>query len=62
MSDLPIRRITIAEQADLAAWRFAETGEPEINPHEGTEDGPVWRAAFLRQLLRHTAPQAEGSA
>lgn len=61
MSDTSIRRIEIAEQAEQAARRFVETGEPELNPHEGTENAQVWRSLFERWLLALTAPETEGS-
>lgn len=62
MTDLSIRRTTIAEQADAAARRFVQTHTPEQNPHEGTPDAPVWKAAFERFLLLHSLPEAEASA
>lgn len=62
MTDTSIRRVTIAEQAELAARRFIETGEPQPNPHAGTADEQAWRSAFERNLLALSAPEAEGSA
>lgn len=61
--DAPIRSITIAEHADIAARRTAETGEIQPNPHEqGTTEHAQWKVAYERQLLRHTAPECQGSA
>jgi hypothetical protein len=51
VSDLPIRPITIAEQARDAARRFVATGETESNPHQGTAQEQVWRSAFDRYVL-----------
>lgn len=63
MSDLSIRRISIAEQADRAAQRAAETGETQPNPHTpGTPEHRLWQCAFERQLQRHACPECEGSA
>jgi hypothetical protein len=61
--DAPIRSITIAEHADIAARCTAETGEIQPNPHEkGTAENAAWKAAYERNLLKHTAPECEGSA
>lgn len=58
--DTSIRRVTIAEQADLAARRTAETGEIQPNPHEGTQHATEWKCAYERFLLLHTLPECEG--
>jgi hypothetical protein len=55
MADASIRRVTIAEQADAAARRTAQTGELERNPHEGTQDSGEWKRAYERYLLLHTS-------
>lgn len=62
MTDPSIRRVTIAEQANLAAQRTAQTGEIERNPHEGTPDAGEWQRAYERYLLLHTMPESEASA
>lgn len=55
--DHHIRPITIAEQADLAARRFIDTGEPEVNPHEAGSPAAVeWKRRYEIALLRLTAP------
>lgn len=56
MADLSIRRVTIAEQARMAAARFMETGEPQPNPHEG-EEAAAWRSAYDRYILQISAEQ-----
>lgn len=63
MSDLSIRRVSIAEHAEIAARRFVETGEPQHNPHEGVlGDAQAWRSAYERYLLLHSVPEGEASA
>ena len=54
MADTSIRRVTIAEQADLAARRAAETGEVEPNPHQDTADQGEWQRAYERFLVLHS--------
>lgn len=53
--DTPIRPVTIGEQAEAAAKRFIATGEPEHNPHQGTEQEQRWRSCFERWLLQLSA-------
>jgi hypothetical protein len=60
--DTTIRPITIGEQAEQAARRFVATGEPEPNPHAGTDQEQRWRSCYERWLLQLTAPDAEASA
>jgi hypothetical protein len=61
--DHSIRTITIVEQADLAAQRAVETGEPQLNPHiEGTPEYRRWDVCYARLLQLRMAPEAEGSA
>lgn len=64
MSDLSIRPITIAEHAEMAAARTAESGVIEANPHPlGSVEHSRWKAAYCRFLLLHTAPEGvEGGA
>lgn len=63
MSDLSIRRMTIAEEAQAAARRFIQTKDAEPNPYVGTDDEQVWRSAFERHLLALSAPEGcEGGA
>jgi hypothetical protein len=62
MTDTSIRRVTIAEQAQLAAAKFMETGEKPDNPHAGTADEQAWRSAFERWLLALSAADVEGGA
>jgi hypothetical protein len=63
MADTSIRRVSLAEQAEAAARRFVETGEPEPNPHKGTDDEQPWRSLYERWLLALTADEGtEGSA
>jgi hypothetical protein len=63
LSDLSIRTITIVEQADLAAKRAVETGEPKINPHpEGTPEYRRWEVCYARLLQLRACPESEGSA
>lgn len=62
-ADTSIRPVTVAEQAEAAARRFVESGEPEQNPHKGTPAEAKWRSSYERWLLALTAPQdVEGSA
>lgn len=61
--DSEIRKIEIAEHADMAARRTVETGEVEMNPHpEGTPAHREWHATYLRRLLAWSAPECEASA
>jgi hypothetical protein len=62
MCDESIRRVCIADQAQAAARRFVETGQCEPNPHAGTPDEPVFKAAFDRYLHLLTGAEAEGGA
>lgn len=56
-------RQSIAEDANLAAQRAVAHGVEQANPHpQDTEAHGVWRAAYLRFLLLHSAPEGEGSA
>lgn len=60
-----VTRERIAEMADQAAQRFArgETAAPPDNPFPvGSDAAAAWSASFQRQLLWHTAPDAQGSA
>lgn len=63
MSD-PIRAISLAESADLAARRAVETQEPQPNPHPaGSTEALQWHSAYCRYLLLHGAPEGvEGGA
>lgn len=57
--DTSIRRISIAEQADAAAWRTVHLGGIETNPHpQGTDDAAAWQAAYERFLLLHSSGEA----
>jgi hypothetical protein len=61
MSDLSIRRISIAEHAEMAALRSIESFEPVPNPHpEGSDDWKAWRAA-TNGFCFCTAPRIEES-
>lgn len=66
MSEPIITREEIARQADEAARRFAQAprgAEPPANPHPaGSDAAAAWDASFQRQLLWHSAPDAEASA
>lgn len=54
-TDTSIRPITIAEQAEAAARRFVETGEPITNPHAGTEHEQKFRSLADRWCLALSA-------
>jgi hypothetical protein len=45
-----IRTLTICELGKLAARETVRTGLKVPNPYEGTTDGPIWQAAYQRQL------------
>lgn len=60
MSDESTRRICIAQQAEAAARKQLDTGEPQPNPHRGTENESVFQAAFDRFL--HLLSTGESSA
>lgn len=61
--DHSIRPITVAEQADIAARRAAETGESQHNPHEpGSEEAARWQATYTRALQQYAVPSGEASA
>lgn len=63
MADLSIRLLTLAEEAEAAARRFVDTGEPQDNPHRGTPDEQAWRSAYERWLLQlSAAADTEGGA
>lgn len=67
MPDLIVSREAIARMADEAAAQWAthpSTPKP-ANPfdeHLHPEHHRAWKASFERELLRHSAPEAEGSA
>lgn len=61
--DAAIRKIELAEHADMAARRTVETGEVEPNPHpEGTTAHRDWKVAYERFLVAHSAADMERSA
>jgi hypothetical protein len=63
MNEPIVSREFIAQQADDAAREMARTGQPARNPYPPeTAAAAAWKASLQRQLLWHTAPQAEGSA
>jgi hypothetical protein len=64
MDDQILSRESIAQDADLAAQRCVAHGVEQPCPHqEGTEAALIWRNAFHRYLLLHSAPDdVEGSA
>lgn len=50
-------RVLIIEQADHAALLAARTGVEQQCPYPvGSDEAMVWRAAYQRYLLLHSAP------
>lgn len=66
MSEPIITREEIARQADEAARLFStapKDASPPANPYPaGSDAAAAWAASFQRQLLWHSAPDAEASA
>lgn len=63
MSEPVPPRALITEQADHAALLAARTGTEQPCPYpSGSDAASTWRVAYLRFLLLHSAPEAEGSA
>jgi hypothetical protein len=58
MNEPVIPRAAIAEDANLAAQRAVAHGVEQANPHpQDSEAHAIWRAAYLRFMLLHSAPE-----
>jgi len=63
MHEPVVAREAIAAQAEAAAMAFVASKVEPPNPYPPhTDAGAAWRASLQRFLLRHSVPEAEGSA